>query len=226
MNTYDDIQRFLEKSKMKDIDYKEINENPLPTEVSASKNQWAVIRQVSQANSTTASTPLIQQGVSTDEFANSSLGENNLRDQISNVPATRQISTQAPQPSSNFSLLDALQESFSAPVAPESQAEPVVMPSQASKLPGQTDPLANRGTNLIDALNDAMPTPITEKTTARPPAQPLPDPRASRVSVAPRSATPERYKQMFKQKAPQSASQFLHRDTPLQPLLEMIALCR
>ncbi|WP_236942708.1 hypothetical protein [Ewingella americana] len=81
--------------------------------------------------------------------------------------------------------------------------------------------------NILDTLRAALP----EAETTPPPA---PAPQAvSPFATRPPAATPVQHKetvnpfrQMFKQKAPQLEENILPRDTPLQPLLEMIASCR
>lgn len=74
----------------------------------------------------------------------------------------------------------------------------------------------------------AQPAPVRAAPPVQQPApvrSPLPASPAHVASPASADAN-QRFKQMFKQRAPQPASAYLHRDTPLQPLLEMIASCR
>ncbi|MDN5681439.1 MAG: cellulose biosynthesis protein BcsO, partial [Ewingella sp.] len=85
------------------------------------------------------------------------------------------------------------------------------------------------GMNILDTLRAALPEPDAAPPVAQPPAHQAASPFAA--SQAPAAATQHKeaggqFRQMFKQKAPQREENTLPRDTPLQPLLEMIASCR
>jgi len=43
MNNYDDIKRFIDKSKTEGLDYKEINEKSMGNGITSSMNKWTLI---------------------------------------------------------------------------------------------------------------------------------------------------------------------------------------
>ena len=158
------------------------------------------------------------------------------------------MSSEVHPPAAGFGLLDALRETL--PPVPE---HPAPAPAQAPHSPPvHSTPalhaqsvIPDNGSGLLDSLRKAMPQaprqPPAPRVSAAPaPAapvyQPAPVIRSTPLQspapahVVPASAasadTDQRFKQMFKQRAPQPAGAYLHRDTPLQPLLEMIASCR
>lgn len=47
MNKYDDIKRFMDKTKLEKLDYKELNEKSTGESITGSMNQWTLIKQVS-----------------------------------------------------------------------------------------------------------------------------------------------------------------------------------
>lgn len=163
------------------------------------------------------------------------------------------MSSEVPPPPAGFGLLDALRETL--PPTPVQPAPAPAHPAQhqpvhtTPTLHAQSV-IPDSGAGLLDSLRKAMPEapqqPAPVKATQsepqpaipayhQPPVQnsaPAYNPAPVRspapvVSASPASADAnQRFKQMFKQRAPQPASAYLHRDTPLQPLLEMIASCR
>ena len=233
MNKYDDIKRFIEKSNMQGIDYKEITDSATTKPISGSMNQWTLIKQVAiseekagplESGRTTQPTP---QAISDDEFT---------------VPASlATAATPASQPvvpvssaiiSSGFGLLDSLRETLppqeSASVTAAPKVEPVAAPPASHHVASPTlfaqSVTPDSGSGLLDSVRQALPAQAVAK-----PLQPAYVAPVQSVRTAPAATiapAPERYKQMFKQKAPQVTAASLPRDTPLQPLLEMIASCR
>ncbi|WP_223510058.1 hypothetical protein [Rahnella sp. GSA61A] len=256
MNKYDDIKRFMDKTKLENLDYKELNEKSTGESITGSMNQWTLIKQVSASEEpagpldngrTTQPTP---QSISADEFslsASQSVNEQqkphaSAAQPVMHTPATPMSSEVTPPPA-GFGLLDALRETL--PSAPVQPAPVSVQPAQHQ--PVHTAPtlhtqsvIPDSGSGLLDSLRKAMPeapskpapapvqTPQPEQHSAAPVYhQPPVQNPAPVVPASPASAeVNQRFKQMFKQRAPQPASAYLHRDTPLQPLLEMIASCR
>lgn len=241
MNKYDDIKRFIEKSKTEDIDYKEINEKSTGNGMTGSMNQWALIKQVSASEETQGTldngrtTQPTPQAISAEEFQRSAP----LPHERSNAPVaaapsaapfvatstTANTLSSAIAPASG-GLMDALRESL--PLASQPPASPLVPAAQASAphsaaiLHAQSVMPDSAG-SLLDSVKHALPEQSVAPASVPAPAYAVP------VSAAPATPAPAsggQFRQMFKQKAPPSAGTFLHRDTPLQPLLEMIASCR
>ncbi|WP_236942709.1 hypothetical protein [Ewingella americana] len=50
MNNYDDIKRFIDKSKTEGLDYKEINEKSMGNGITSSMNKWTLIKQISSGD--------------------------------------------------------------------------------------------------------------------------------------------------------------------------------
>lgn len=281
MNKYDDIKRFMDKTKLEKLDYKELNEKSTGESITGSMNQWTLIKQVSASEEPAGpldngrSTQPTPQSISADEFSLSAahpVNEHQAAHQIAQPPVTHaQMSSEVTPPAAGFGLLDALRETLPpaavatnptstnpAPAAPApvQTVQPVTQPGQHQ--PVHTAPtlhaqsvIPDSGSGLLDSLRKAMPeapkSPVPAQVQPAPvqvsqPVQqpvatvyhqpPVQNPAPVRspapvVSASPASAdVNQRFKQMFKQRAPQPASAYLHRDTPLQPLLEMIASCR
>jgi len=254
MNKYDDIKRFLEKSKTEDIDYKEINEKSTGNGMTGSMNQWALIKQVSASEEaqstldngrTTQPTP---QAISAEEFQRSApLTHERSSTPVAAAPSAAPFvaipttvntlsSAIAPAPGG---LMDALRESL--PLAPQPSVSSQAPTAQASAphsaaiLHAQSVTPDSTG-SLLDSVKHALPDQPVAPAPAytapvAAPVRPAPVPTwtqaaAAAVPAHAASAPNGQFRQMFKQKAPPSAGAFLHRDTPLQPLLEMIASCR
>lgn len=284
MNKYDDIKRFMDKTKLEQLDYKELNEKSTGESITGSMNQWTLIKQVSASEDPVGpldngrSTQPTPQSISADEFSLSA------SQQMNELPATHAllnqqpvpktpvaqpvvhahaapISSEVPPPAAGFGLLDALRETL--PPAPPA-------PVQATQQPGKHQPVhtaptlhaqsvvPDTGSGLLDSLRKVMPeAPVSPAPVRAPapvqqaaqvhsqpvqpaapayqpapvhkpvPASPYTTSTAPVAHASPASADAnQRFKQMFKQRAPQPAGAYLHRDTPLQPLLEMIASCR
>ncbi|PKE29943.1 hypothetical protein CWS43_14455 [Rahnella sp. AA] len=260
MNKYDDIKRFMDKTKVEQLDYKELNEKTTGESITGSMNQWTLIKQVSASEELAGpldngrSTQPTPQSISADEFSLSAarpVSENHEPQppaassitQVQNTP----LSSEVPPPAAGFGLLDALRETLP-PVAAQPAPEPVRPVQPVQHQPVHTAPtlhaqsvIPDSGAGLLDSLRKAMPEAPQQPVQARPAAQqsapvrsqPVQNtapayssaPARTPVPVAP-ADTEQRFKQMFKQRAPQPANAYLHRDTPLQPLLEMIASCR
>lgn len=292
MNKYDDIKRFMDKTKLEKLDYKELNEKSTGESITGSMNQWTLIKQVSASEDpagpldngrTTQPTP---QSISADEFslaASQPVSEPSFTQSPVNQPqqplpqaAAAQpvqqnqatpMSSEVPPPAAGFGLLDALRETLP-PVPP--QPAPVQAAQPGKHQPVHTAPtfhaqsvIPDNGGSLLDSLRKVMPESAARPAPVQPapvhtpapvqqaapvrsqsvqPAAPAHQPApvhkpapASAYTTSTAPATPasppsadanQRFKQMFKQRAPQPASAYLHRDTPLQPLLEMIASCR
>ncbi|MDR3431179.1 MAG: cellulose biosynthesis protein BcsO [Rouxiella aceris] len=236
MNKYDDIKRFIEKSNMQGIDYKEITDDATTKPISGSMNQWTLIKQVAfseekagplESGRTTQPTP---QAISEDEFT---------------APAAElaPVATPASQPvvpvssailSSGFGLLDSLRETLppkeSTSVTAAPKAEPIAAPPASHHVVSPTlfaqSVTPDSGSGLLDSVRQALPAQAVAKPQQPAYVAPVQTVRAAPAASVPPAPAPERYKQMFKQKAPQVTAASLPRDTPLQPLLEMIASCR
>ena len=262
MNKYDDIKRFMDKTNLKQLDYKELNDKSTGESITGSMNQWTLIKQVSASQTPGGpldngrSTQPTPQSISADEFspqsAQEALHAQHLQPQTDSAAPEHAgpMSSEVHPPAAGFGLLDALRETL--PPVPE---HPAPAPAQAPHSPPvHSTPalhaqsvIPDNGSGLLDSLRKAMPQaprqpPAPPASAAPAPApaapvyQPAPVIRSTPLQspapahVVPASAasadTDQRFKQMFKQRAPQPAGAYLHRDTPLQPLLEMIASCR
>jgi len=199
MNNYDDIKRFIEKSKTEHFDYKEINEKTMSNGITSSMNKWTLIKQIS----------------SSDE------PQNTLDNGRSTQPT--------PQP--------VTQEEFknSAPASPKAEI-PSQIPARAADAKPVSPEIASSSIvpaamSILDTLRAALPEPDSSPRAAQQPA-PAPQPHSPFAARQPAAAavqhkeTGSPFRHMFKQKAPQPEENTLPRDTPLQPLLEMIASCR
>ncbi|MCI1679852.1 MAG: cellulose biosynthesis protein BcsO [Ewingella americana] len=195
MNNYDDIKRFIDKSKTEGLDYKEINEKSMGNGITSSMNKWTLIKQISSGDEpqgaldngrTTQPTP---QPVNQEEFKNV-------------APAAHKTEISSPTPARAAEAKNVSNDIVSSSITPVDM-------------------------NILDTLRAALPD-------AEVAPQPAPAPQAvspfATRQPAPAAVQPKEtsnpFRQMFKHKAPQPEGNTLPRDTPLQPLLEMIASCR
>ncbi|MGV8927803.1 MAG: hypothetical protein ACOH2G_19290 [Ewingella sp.] len=243
MNKYDDIKRFIEKTKTEDIDYKEINKKNTGNGMTGSMNKWALIKQVSASEEapgilengrTTQSTP---QAISAAEFQRSTPAPYDLLNTpVSAHSAIPQVPTplntlSSSTPPGGGGLMEALRESL--PVTSKPQPLPQASVQHSTAMLHAQSVTPDSVGSLLDAVKNALPA------RSMPAAQPATTSASVRsvmaatsthpaVTNAHAAATPApsgQFRQMFKQKAPPSAAALLHRDTPLQPLLEIIASC-
>lgn len=261
MNKYDDIKRFMDKTNLKQLDYKELNDKSTGESITGSMNQWTLIKQVSASQTPGGpldngrSTQPTPQSISAEEFSLSA-AQAALPDEHSPRPEETvpymPMSSEVHPPAAGFGLLDALRETLPPTPLQPAPAPVQTPPSQpVHSVPTLHAPsvVPDSGMGLLESLRKAMPETPRQPlpVQAAPVHQPAPahiapqDPgdravphdgsaplhSSAPARVVPASAdTDQRFKQMFKQRAPQPASACLHRDTPLQPLLEMIASCR
>ncbi len=247
MNKYDDIKRFIEKSKTEHIDYKEINETSTGNGMTGSMNQWPLIKQVSASDDvlgtldngrTTQPTP---QAISAEEFQRSTPVTHEVINATGAARFTAPATPSQPLPATTFSsaitpavggLMEALRESLPVAAARPQPVSQTHVPHSTAILHAQPVTPDNTG-SLLDSVKQVLPvqpaTPVFQPAytaPATPVAAPF-RPAAAPAALIPATPVPgEQFRQMFKQKAPPLAGAFLHRDTPLQPLLEMIASCR
>ena len=254
MKSYDDLQRFKEKTQTNHIEFKDMSEQ---TKNSDSAN-WAIIKQLMN------------------EGAGSALGNGQLTDIAAPQPITHETFTAPPaslqtlptQPHSlrpqpvapafvephsvaafvakpaatqiGVSLLESISASLKPVAAAEpASAEPVLTAAQAA------DPLAAawspQAANPLTAAQATRPAPASSLMASLPvapsaPTAPAPFTSVSLQSVATAQAAPAaftqptaeqapRFRQLFST-APEPAAAAISKDTLLQPLLERIASCR
>lgn len=235
MNKYDDIKRFIEKTKVEGIDYKEINERVVEEDLATSMKKWSLIKQISAIEEDSdlpfgkgVTTQSVPQPVSAEEFANAARQARKQAEAVvaaprapkaTSAPSIAPFSSEVPPPVPGSRLIDSLHAVLPPQSAPTVALEDENPALQAASItPGHQQ-------NLLDSLNQLLPP-------AQPDAAPVTAPLLQEKSplTAPVAATAPSadsgFRKMFKQKAPQQAAALLPRDTPLQPLLEMIALCR
>ncbi|KGT95077.1 hypothetical protein NG99_05430 [Erwinia typographi] len=246
MKSYDDLQRFKEKTQTNHIDFKDMSEQ---TKNSDSAN-WAIIKQLMNEGAETG----LGNGQSIDVPAPQPIAEDTFIAPAAPVarpqPAVQSHSVAAfvAKPAATqigASLLD----SISASLKPTPAADPLTtaQPAPAANplTTAQPAPAANPLTAAqpapaADPLTAAQPAQAANPlTTARPAATsllaslPTAPPAAARTApggfapaAAPQPAAElPRFKQLFSS-TPESSLTVLSKETLLQPLLERIASCR
>lgn len=236
MKSYDDLQRFKEKTQTNHIEFKDMSEQ---TKNSDSAN-WAIIKQLMNDGAESA----LGNGQRIDVPAPQPIAEDSLEALLGQAaPLAQQPKPQplTPAPTHSVAPLVAkpaatqigasLLDSISASLKPVPEAEPA--PQQA---PVQAvNPFNEAQTPLAPAQPfvapaAAQPAPSASPLMASvsslptaPPAQTVP----ARQPVAPvqPAADLPRFKQLFSS-APEPSVTSLSKDTLLQPLLERIASCR
>ncbi len=234
MKSYDDLQRFKEKTQTNHIEFKDMSEQ---TKNSDSAN-WAIIKQLMNEGAETG----LGNGQSIDVPAPQPIAEDTfiapaapiVRPQP--VAQSHSVAAFVAKPAATqigASLLDSISASLKPAQAADSLTS--AQPAQAA------DPLTTaQPAQAADPLTTAQPAQAANPlTTARPAAAsllaslPTAPPAAARTApggfapaAAPQPAAElPRFKQLFSS-APESSLTVLSKETLLQPLLERIASCR
>lgn len=253
MKSYDDLQRFKEKTQTNHIEFKDMSEQALDS----TTTNWAVIKQLLNegAGSVLDNSQRIDraapQPVDPAAFTPSTPSS------AENVPVTTQLPVQSFVPAKpgasdrvGASLLDSISASLQPAAAPAEVVEPTLVKaptpaSAAEPAPLRTMPVAQQtavsGSSLLSQLavsTAPVPQPAIEQPAPVVPAPPVfqappahvPQPVAAQPVIPARSPAVETpanvsYKQLFSTAAA-PASAALPKDMLLHPLLEKIASCR
>lgn len=246
MKSYDDLQRFKEKTQTNHIEFKDMSEQ---TKNSDSAN-WAIIKQL--MNDGAEST--LGNGQRIDVPAPQPIAEDSLDALLGHAAQPVQPPVQQPKPphqppthapSHSVAPLVAkpaaaqiggsLLDSISASLKPAPAAEPAPEPQAVNPVNEAQHPLASAQPDFA-AQAAAQPAPAAA---VAPAASPLMASLSSLPTAAPAQAAPvrqpaatvqpaadlPRFKQLFST-APEPSVTSLSKDTLLQPLLERIASCR
>jgi hypothetical protein len=220
MNSYDDLQRFKEKTQTNHIEFKDMSEQAINSDTT----NWAVIKQLLNEGAGSVLDSVQRVDRAAPQPVDPAAFE---PPPASSAPVTSHLTVQSfvattPAPSDRIgaSLLGdisaSLQPPVAAPVEPVKTAPAPAAESAPLRAMPAVQQTAVSGASLLEQL--------AAVTAAAP--QPAPDvvqaPPAPSVADAPASVS---YKQLFSTAAaPASAS--LPKDMLLQPLLEKIASCR
>lgn len=246
MKSYDDLQRFKEKTQTNHIEFKDMSEQ---TKNSDSAN-WAIIKQLMNDGAESA----LGNGQRIDVPAPQPIAEDSLDALLGHAAQPVQPPVQQPKPphqppthapSHSVAPLVAkpaaaqiggsLLDSISASLKPAPVAEPVPKPQAVNPVNEAQHPLASAQPDFA-AQAAAQPAPAAA---VAPAASPLMASLSSLPTAAPAQAAPvrqpaatvqpaadlPRFKQLFST-APEPSVTSLSKDTLLQPLLERIASCR
>lgn len=205
MKSYDDLQRFKEKTQTNHIEFKDMSEQ---TKNSDTAN-WAIIKQLMNDDSTSSlgngqlADIAAPQPVDADIFASTAAAPQPPR-----VPAPQAANTHAfvSAKSAARQAGGSLLESISASLKPAAVAEPAPEPVHA-------EPAVNPFAQAELAAAASVP-----------PSAPQPAFVAPQPAARPTASEP-RFKQLFSV-SPEAAATALSKETLLQPLLEKIASCR
>ncbi|QBR49636.1 cellulose biosynthesis protein BcsO [Erwinia sp. QL-Z3] len=230
MKSYDDLQRFKEKTQTNHIEFKDMSEQ---TKNSDSAN-WAIIKQLMNDGAESA----LGNGQRIDVPAPQPIAEDSLDALLGHAAQPVQPPVQQPKPphqppthapSHSVAPLVAkpaaaqiggsLLDSISASLKPAPVAEPAPKPQAVNPVNEAQHPLAS-------AQPDFAASPLMASLSSLPtaaPAQTAPV-RQPAAPVQPAADLP-RFKQLFST-APEPSVTSLSKDTLLQPLLERIASCR
>jgi hypothetical protein len=200
MKSYDDLQRFKDKTRTGGIDFKDMSAQNQPLEAS----NWAIIKQLSreggdddpllsQAGSIAVPVP---QAVKADEFDTSHI-----------KPVVAQPGASQSMQIMQSSILNSLNS-----VVPEPKA--AVLPAER-----EIPPVATLFEQLTPAPVALAPVQEAVKDVVKPAVISAPQ------TSAPAAVEPVRFDQLFAAKGT-TATSHPAKDLPLQPLLEMIASCR
>lgn len=246
MKSYDDLQRFKEKTQTNHIEFKDMSEQ---TKNSDSAN-WAIIKQLMNDGAESA----LGNGQRIDVPAPQPIAEDSLDALLGHAAQPVQPPVQQPKPphqppthapSHSVAPLVAkpaaaqiggsLLDSISASLKPAPVAEPAPKPQAVNPVNEAQHPLASAQPDFA-AQAAAQPAPAAA---VAPAASPLMASLSSLPTAAPAQTAPvrqpaaplqpaadlPRFKQLFST-APEPSVTSLSKDTLLQPLLERIASCR
>lgn len=203
MKNYDDLQRFKDKTRTGDINFKDLSAQ----KKGSAASEWAIINQLSGGSSDSALAKAgsvavpIPQPVKPGEFDAASV-------QLAKAPvAPAPVMQPAGSPQSILQSMSA-----EPPVKREPQQQPPVASSLFEQLQPETPAVA--------------PQPVIQSIPAPAPVvAPAPVPAPAATLAAPKQSEPVRFDQLFATKSSSRASHPI-KDLPLQPLLEKIASCR
>ena len=240
MKSYDDLQRFKEKTQTNHIEFKDMSEQ---TKNSDSAN-WAIIKQLMNDGAESA----LGNGQRIDVPAPQPIAEDSL-DALLGQAAQPVQPVQQPKPqhqppthapSHSVAPLVAkpaaaqigasLLDSISASLKPAPVAEPAPEPQAVNPFNEAQNPLASAQPAFAAAAPAAQPAPAASPLMASLSSLPTVAPvqtapaRQPAAAVQPAADLP-RFKQLFST-APEPSVTSLSKDTLLQPLLERIASCR
>ncbi|MEJ5114046.1 cellulose biosynthesis protein BcsO [Erwinia billingiae] len=240
MKSYDDLQRFKEKTQTNHIEFKDMSEQ---TKNSDSAN-WAIIKQLMNDGAESA----LGNGQRIDVPAPQPIAEDSLDALLGHAAQPVQpVQQPKPQhqppthgPSHSVAPLVAkpaaaqigasLLDSISASLKPAPVAEPAPEPQAVNPFNEAQNPLASAQPAFAAAAPASQPAPAASPLMASLSSLPTAAPvqtapaRQPAAAVQPAADLP-RFKQLFST-APEPSVTSLSKDTLLQPLLERIASCR
>jgi len=196
MKSYDDLQRFKEKTQTNNIKFKDMSEQTLESDSS----HWAIIKQLLNDNNGDSA---LERGQSIDVIQPQPINKNQFSSQLSAHQVVKSFVAAPSVASQDASLFD----SIAATLKP--LAEPASAPAEPTPPPAET-PVASSA--LLSWPAPAQ-VPLLQQAAAQLNAIPAPAENAPR------------YKQLFNSRhAGQAAG--VTKDALLKPLLEKIAVCR
>jgi len=196
MKSYDDLQRFKEKTQTNNIKFKDMSEQTLESDSS----HWAIIKQLLNDNNGDSA---LERGQSIDVIQPQPINKNQFSSQLSAHQVVKSFVAAPSVASQDASLFD----SIAATLKP--LAEPASAPAEPTPPPAET---AVASSALLSWPAPAQ-VPLLQQAAAQLSATPAPAENAPR------------YKQLFHSRhAGQPAG--VTKDALLKPLLEKIAVCR
>lgn len=243
MKSYDDLQRFKEKTQTKHIEFKDMSEQTR----NADNTNWAIIRQLTGAESD------LGNGQRIDVAAPQPAAADFFSQPVTEVAPVKSLAKASAPVSSSVaafvaakpaaqggSLLDSISASLKPAAQPQTSAQaplsaavPDMLRSSpdtsgASPLETSLKPTTPSGASLLDAVRaQAAPAQLAHLQSGPVSAAELPSAAADRPHLSSADEQPARFKQLFSAAGARAAAeQALPKDTPLQPLLERIASCR
>lgn len=208
MKSYDDLQRFKEKTQTNHIEFKDMSEQTR----NADNTDWAIIRQLMSDESSLGNGQRIDvaapQPVAADLFSKTNAEAARVATPSAAAPASVAAFVAAKPAAQGGSLLDSISASLKPAVQPVAVA---VEPAPLSATEPEKRPLLNAQPSIPASPQNAS---LLDAVRAEPPS-----------FSAPAAARDTRFKPLFSTTGAR-AVEALPKETPLQPLLEKIALCR
>ncbi|KOC91520.1 cellulose biosynthesis protein BcsO [Winslowiella iniecta] len=206
MKSYDDLQRFKEKTQTNNIKFKDMSEQTLESDSS----HWAIIKQLLNDNNGDSA---LERGQSIDVIQPQPINKNQFSSQLSAHQVVKSFVAAPSVASQDASLFDSIAATLKPLAEPASApAEPTPPPAETAE---PTPPPAETAVASSALLSWPAPAQV-----------PLLQQAAAQLSATPAPAeNAPRYKQLFHSRhAGQAAG--VTKDALLKPLLEKIAVCR
>lgn len=212
MKSYDDLQRFKEKTQTNNIKFKDMSEQTLESDTT----NWAIIKQLLNDNKADSA---LERGQSIEVVQPQPIEKDQFATPVSPHQVVKSFVSAPSVSSQSGTLLDSIAATLK-PAAAQPEAPVVAQPAAQNLTSPASAVVPEQATvSLLQQAAAQLPTAEAQEAAA-----PVTQSFAAKVAAAPTDTTP-RFKQLFNTRHSGPAAA-VSKDALLKPLLEKIALCR